>query len=30
VQRFGKRGIAARVFQNQDPEKLIEDCMNAL
>lgn len=30
VQRFGKRGIAARVFQNEDPEKLIEDCMNAL
>jgi len=30
VQRFGKRGIAARIFQNEDPEKLIEDCMNAL
>jgi hypothetical protein len=30
VQRFGKRGIAARLFQNEDPEKLIEDCMNAL
>lgn len=30
LQRFGKRGIAARVFQNEDPEKLIEDCMNAL
>ena len=30
VQRFGKRNIAARVFQNEDPEKLIEDCMNAL
>lgn len=30
LQRFGKRGIAARMFQNEDPEKLIEDCMNAL
>ena len=30
LQRFGKRGIATRVFQNEDPEKLIEDCMNAL
>ena len=30
VQRFGKRGITARVFHNEDPEKLIEDCMNAL
>ena len=30
VQRFGKRGITARVFQNEDPEKLIEDCMSAL
>ena len=30
VQRFGKRGITARVFHNGDPEKLIDDCMNAL
>ena len=30
LQRFGKRGIAARVFQNEDPEKLIDDCLNAL
>lgn len=30
VQRFGKRGITARVFQNEDPEKLIDDCVNAL
>ena len=30
VQRFGKRGITARVFQNEDPEKLIDDCLNAL
>ncbi len=30
VQRFGKRGITPRVFQNGDPEKLIDDCLNAL
>lgn len=30
VQRFGKRGLTARVFQNEDPEKLIDDCLNAL
>jgi hypothetical protein len=30
VQRYGKRSVAARVFQNEDPEKLIDDCMNAL
>ena len=30
VQRFGKRGITARVFQNEDPEKLIDDCLDAL
>ena len=30
VQRFGKRGITPRVFQNEDPEKLIDDCLNAL
>ena len=30
VQRFGKRGIMARVFHNEDPEKLIDDCLNAL
>jgi uncharacterized protein (TIGR00725 family) len=29
VQRFGKRGIPARVFQNEDPEKLIDDCLKA-
>ena len=30
LERFGKRGIAARVFHNEDPEKLIDDCLNAL
>ncbi len=30
MQRFGKRGITARVFQNEDPEKLINDCLSAL
>jgi len=29
VQRFGKRS-PARVFQNEDPERLIDDCLNAL
>jgi uncharacterized protein (TIGR00725 family) len=29
VQRFGKRS-SARVFQNEDPERLIDDCLNAL
>lgn len=28
VQRFGKRS-PARVFQNEDPERLIDDCLNA-
>ena len=30
LQKFGKRGTMARVFQNEDPEKLIADCLNAL
>lgn len=30
VQRFGKRGTTARVFLNEDPEKLIDDCLDAL
>ena len=30
LQKFGKRGTSARIFQNEDPEKLIEDCFNAL
>ncbi|HJP95549.1 MAG TPA: hypothetical protein VJ875_26610 [Pyrinomonadaceae bacterium] len=29
LQRFGKRSVA-RVFQNDDPEQLIEDCLNSL
>src|SRR5215216_4500644 len=27
LQKFGKRGTMARVFQNEDPEKLINDCL---
>src|ERR1051325_3067136 len=30
LQKFGKRGTTARIFQNEDPEKLIDDCPNAL
>src|ERR1044071_10054096 len=30
VQKFGKRGTTGLVFQNEDPEKLINDCLNAL
>jgi uncharacterized protein (TIGR00725 family) len=30
LQKFGKRGTTARIFQNDDPERLIEDCLNAL
>lgn len=29
VQRFGKRS-SARVFNNEDPDRLIDDCLNAL
>jgi uncharacterized protein (TIGR00725 family) len=29
LQRFGRRS-AARVFQNDDPERLVDDCLNAL
>ena len=29
VEKFGKRGTAARVFHNDDPEKLIQDCLEA-
>jgi uncharacterized protein (TIGR00725 family) len=29
VQRFGKRGTVARVFHNDDPERLIQDCVEA-
>src|SRR5215208_2435199 len=28
LQKFGKRTSTARVFQNEDPEKLINDCLN--
>ena len=27
VQKFGKRSTTARVFQNEDPEALIDDCL---
>src|SRR5690348_5586203 len=30
LQKFGKRGTTARIFQNEDPERLIDDCLNAL
>src|SRR5689334_24535124 len=30
LQKFGKRGTTAKIFQNDDPEKLIADCLNAL
>jgi uncharacterized protein (TIGR00725 family) len=30
LQRFGKRGTTARIFTNEDPERLVEDCLNAL
>ncbi len=30
LQRFGKRGTTAHIFTNEDPERLIEDCLNAL
>jgi len=30
VQKFGKRSTAARVFHNEDPEALIEDCLKSL
>jgi len=30
LQKFGKRGTSARILQNEDPEKLIADCLNAL
>jgi len=30
LQKFGKRGTAARIFQNDDPQKLLDDCLNAL
>src|SRR5262249_22194038 len=30
LQKFGKRATAARVFQNDDPEGLLEDCFRAI
>jgi uncharacterized protein (TIGR00725 family) len=30
LQRFGKRATTAQVFQSDDPEKLMTDCLNAL
>ena len=30
LQKFGKKSSSARVFTNDDPEKLLSDCMNAL
>ena len=30
LQHFGKRGTTARIFTNEDPERLIDDCLNAL
>jgi uncharacterized protein (TIGR00725 family) len=29
LQHFGKRGMTARIFLNEDPERLIDDCLNA-
>ena len=30
LQKFGKRASGARVFQNEDPEKLLDDCMGGI
>ena len=30
LQKFGKRVSAARVFQNEDPDKLLDDCIGAV
>jgi uncharacterized protein (TIGR00725 family) len=30
LQHFGKRGMTARIFLNDDSERLIDDCLNAL
>ena len=30
VQKFGKRSTTARVFHNEDPTQLIDDCLNSL
>src|SRR5688500_12311622 len=30
LQKFGKRAVGARVFQNEDPEKLLDDCIGGI
>src|SRR5689334_13218746 len=30
LQKFGKRATGARVFQDEDPEKLLDDCLAAI
>jgi uncharacterized protein (TIGR00725 family) len=30
VQKFGKRSATTRVFHNEDPARLIDDCLNSL
>ncbi len=30
LQKFGKRSTAARMFQNEDPEQLLDDCLGAI
>ena len=30
LQKFGKRAVGARVFQNEDPEKLLDDCLGEI
>ena len=30
VQKFGKRATGARVFQNEDPDQLLDDCIRAI
>ena len=30
LQKFGKRATGARVFKNEDPEKLLDDCLDGV
>jgi uncharacterized protein (TIGR00725 family) len=30
LQKFGKRAVGAHVFQNEDPEKLLDDCIGGI
>ena len=30
LQKFGKKASSSRVFQSEDPEKLLDDCLSAL